>query len=174
MRFHGLCLVVAGVSLTSAQGPSKSEYATKVVLLERLCRFVEWPATPPTTQKRDPFILAVVGQSPFGDELDTYFLTHQIKGRPVKVKYFRGLWDIGPCDLLFISSSERGRLPEILEQVGQQPVLTVGDSDGYAANGVMVNLIRDQGHLGFEVNLPSTKAAGLKLASSFLQVAINK
>jgi len=171
MRFRGLFLLVAGVSLTPAQGPSTSEYATKVVLLERLCRFVTWPAAALTTGDRSPFILAVVGQNPFGDELDVYFLTHTIKGRPVSVKYFRGPRDLGPCDLLFISSSERGRLPDILEKTAGRPTLTVGDTEGYAARGVLVNIVPDKGHLGFEVNLPAAKAAGLQLASSFLQVA---
>jgi hypothetical protein len=171
MRYHGLFLLVAGVSLTQAQGPSTSEYATKVVLLERLCRFVEWPGTPPIDQDRGPFVLAVVGQSPFGEELDAYFLTHRIKGRPVTVKYFRGPRDLGPCDLLFISSSERGRLPEILTKTAGLPTLTVGDTEGYAARGVLVNIVPDRGHLGFEINLVAARAAGLQLASSFLKVA---
>ena len=171
MRFRGLCLLVAGVSLTPAQGPSTSEYATKVVLLERLCRFVTWSQAPLAVGDRSSFILAVVGQSPFGDELDAYFLTHTIKGRPVTVKYFRGPRDLGPCDLLFISSSERGRLPDILERTARKPILTVGDTEGYAARGVQVNIVPDRGHLGFEVNLAAAKTAGLQMASSFLNVA---
>ncbi|MDP1830572.1 MAG: YfiR family protein [Geothrix sp.] len=171
MRFHRHFLLAAGVSLAPAQGPSATEYSAKVVLLERISRFVEWPAPPQPSERGGPFILAVVGRSPFGDELEAYFLTHKVKGRAVSVKYFRGPKDLGPCDLLFISSSEEARLPDILQQVAKRPTLTVGDSDGYAARGVMVNIIRDQAHLGFEVNLSAAKAAGIQLASSFLQVA---
>ncbi len=173
MKFSGPILFVAGVNLASAQGPAVLEYSAKVSLLEKITRFVEWPSRPPNGE-RGPFILAVVGQSPFGDVLDAYFLTHQCKGRPVSVKYFRNPGDLGPCDLLFVSSSERRHLSSILEYVSKKPILTVGDTDGYAAKGVMVNLIRDEDHLGFEVNLPAAKAAGIQLASSFLQVAKNK
>jgi hypothetical protein len=167
-------MLAVGMSLAPQQGPLISEYSAKVILLERISRFVDWPPRSLMAGAEDRFTVAVVGQSPFGDELDAYFLTHKVKGRSVTVKYFRGPTDLGPCDLLYISRSERDRLNDILEQVSKQPVLTIGDSEGYAARGVMVNIVRDQGHLGFEINLPATKAAGIQLASAFLQVAKNK
>ena len=171
MQSPGRFLLVAGISLAAVGGPSASEYSTKVVLLERLSRFVEWPTESTQSEVGGPFLIAVVGQNPFGDELDAYFLTHKVKGRPVSVRYYRGARDLGPCDLLFISSSERHRLTELLQQVAKKPILTVGDSEGYAARGVMVNIVREQEHLGFEVHLAAAKAAGIQMNSAFLQVA---
>ena len=172
MRTPGIYfLLAAAATLASARGPSIPEYAAKVALVDKLCRFVDWPASPQKAEGPSPFILAVVGQSPFGDELDAYFLTHTIKGRRVAVKYFRGPKDLGPCDLLYISSSERARLKEILRLVAGRPTLTIGDVAGFSEEGVILNILKEENHLAFEVNTAAAKAVGLKVASSLLQVA---
>jgi hypothetical protein len=170
MRVRSLLLLAAGASIAFAQGTPVSDYAAKVMLLEKICRFVDWPARPNPGAER-PFILAVVGRNPFGDELDAYFLSHKIKGRNVSVKYFRGPADIEICDLLFISSSEQARLTDILKFVAKSPALTIGDTKGYAAKGVMLNILRDGDHLGFEINISALKKAGLNVAPSFLGLA---
>ena len=161
----GLCVVAQGPK------PPLGEYAAKVVLLERITRFVEWPAADKVNGGHREFLLGVVGQNPFGDELDTYFLNHQIKGRPVRIRYFKGPGDLRTCDLLFISASENTRLKDILAKLGSAATLTIGDSEGFAVNGVMVNITRDNDHLGFEVNLTAAREGRIRLASGFLQIA---
>jgi hypothetical protein len=148
--------------------PATPEYQAKVVLMDKLTRFVDWP------QGGDPgrpFVLAVLGRTPFGDELDSYFTGRLLKNRPVIIHYLHQPPGPGECDLLFICASERQRLAALLDPLRGQPVLTVADSEGFARGGVMVSLVRQGDRLGFEVNVERTRAAGLRMAPGFLQLA---
>ena len=107
-------LLLAAAACAAAQ--AAPEYQAKVVLMDKLTRFVDWP------QGGDPrraFVLAVVGRTPFGDELESYFAARTLKDRPVVVRYPHQLSELGECDLVFICASERGRLGAILERVRQ-------------------------------------------------------
>ena len=144
------------------------EYQAKVVLMDKLTRFVDWPRG---ADARGAFVLAVLGRTPFGDELDSYFATRTLKNRPVTVRYLHQAAELGECDLLFICASEKPRLAGILDQVKGRPILTVADAEGFARAGVMVGLVRTGARIGFEVNLAPTRDSGLRMAPGFLQLA---
>jgi hypothetical protein len=164
-------LVLGALLLGAAQAAvaqAAPEYQAKIVLLDKLTRFVDWP--PGAGRGRD-FVLAVLGRTPFGDELDAYFSARTLKDRPVQVRTLRQAADLGECDLLFICASERARLGTILAQVKGRPLLTVADGDGFARAGVMVSMVRTGARVGFEVNLGPVREAGLRMAPGFLQLA---
>jgi len=163
-------LLMAGVLISGGCLVSKEtqEYQAKVVLMEKITAYVDWPAPPASDH---PFVLGVVGRTPFGDELDTYFLAHSLKGRSVRIRYFSGAENIEPCDLLFICASEKDRLAVVLAKVKGRPILTIGDTPGFAKAGVMMNLVREGTRLAFEVNIASTKASGLRMAASLLNLS---
>jgi len=161
-----LPVLIAGAPCL-AQAPV-AEYPAKVVLLEKLTRFVEWPQG---EHPRSPFILAVVGRTPFGDGLEDHFATHPIKNLPVSVRYFSDPAQISPCDLLFIPRSETANLAAILSRVKAQPILTVADSEGFTQRGVMVNLVREGSRITFEVNLAAVRESKLRMHPGFLQLA---
>lgn len=171
MTFRGLRagLIIPAIfagAVCSAQAPVP-EYQAKVVLLEKLTRFVEWPSQ----DFHSVFHLAIVGRTPFGDGLEDYFASHLVKNRRVSIAYFSDAKDIGHCDLLFIASSEKGRLEAILARVKGRPILTVADTPGLAQRGVMVNLIREGSRMVFEVNLDPVRASNLRMHPGFLQLA---
>jgi hypothetical protein len=164
--------ILAGAVLLGAAhaiaAQSTPEYQAKVVLMDKLTRFVDWPHG---ADPGRPFVLAVLGRTPFGDELDSYFAARTLKNRPVTVRYLHQVSELGECDLLFICASEKPRLPAILEQVKGRPCLTVADAEGFARAGVMVGLVRTGARIGFEVNLAPTRESGLRMAPGFLQLA---
>jgi len=160
----GLLLLAA----PAAAAQTTPEYQAKVVLMDKLTRFVDWP---PGAERGGAFVLAVLGRTPFGDELDGYFASRSLKNRPVVVHYLHQLSELGECDMLFICASEKPRLAAVLERVKGRPILTVADTEGFARAGVMVGLVRTGARVGFEVNLASTREAGLRMAAGFLQLA---
>lgn len=161
----GMLLLGAAPSVAAQTTP---EYQAKVVLMDKLTRFVDWP---PGAGKGGAFVLAVLGRTPFGDDLDNYFAVRTLKNRPVTVRYLHQIAELGPCDLLFICASEKPRLAAILERLRGRPVLTVADAEGFAGAGVMVGLVRSGARIGFEVNLAPTRESGLRMAPGFLQLA---
>ncbi len=75
------------------------------------------------------------------------------------------------CQVLFISSSERPQIKEVLENLRGSNTLTVGDTTGFAQSGVAINFILEQDRVHFEINVKSAQKAGLKLSSKLLSVA---
>src|SRR5512141_872174 len=128
---HRLLPIVA-VTCLVAQGTQ--EYIAKVALIDKITAYVDWPEA-----TDHPFVLGVVGRTPFGDELDNHFQGKSLKGRAVQIRYFKAPEDVGPCDLLFVCASEKNRLGQVLSKVKGRPVLTMGDTPNFASEGVMIN-----------------------------------
>ena len=171
MRLPGRIFHLAGAALFGAVlccAQSTPEYQAKVILLEKLTRFVDWPAQPSPDH---PFVLGVVGRTPFGDDLDVHFASRTLKNRPVVLRYFREVADLGDCDLLFVCASEKPRLAAILARVRGKAILTMADTDGFATAGVMVALVRTESKMIFQVNLAPVKDSGFRIAPGFLQLA---
>jgi hypothetical protein len=71
--------------------------------------------------------------------------------------------------MLFISSSEEKSLPAVLQAVKEKPILTIGDTEGVARKGGIVNLVRRDDSVGFEINSEAGKRAGLTISSKLLR-----
>ena len=87
------------------------------------------------------------------------------------VRRGKRLRELGGCEILFISASERGRLPEILDELRTAPVLTVGESENFAARGGGVQFTLEDNHVHFFINVDATERAGLKVSSKLLSLA---
>jgi hypothetical protein len=148
------------------------EYEAKSEFLERFTRFIEWPSEAFTEDPGAPFVIGVLGRDPFGAYLDTLAASRPIKGRKVVVRRLAGSAESGACcHVLFISSSEVARVAQIVERTAGKPVLTVGDTSGYAEKGVLINLYEDRGRIGFEVNEPAVRRSGLRFNSKLMRLA---
>lgn len=156
----------------SAQTRSPRDYdesEIRVGFLYNFALFTEWPegAFGASTA---PFVFCVLGDDPFGPALDPVE-GRTAKGRMIEVRRFDGLEDLDECHILFISSSERERLADVVEFLGSSSVLTVGEMEDFAERGGIINLIITRNKLRFEINLEAGDRAGLQLSSQLLNLA---
>jgi hypothetical protein len=163
-----LIIALAGLALIVRPAEADeitAEYRLKAAYLYNFAKFVDWPyhATPSLT-------LCVVGRDPFGSLLDEVMSGKSVAGRRIETRRLKGLNGIAQCDMLFVASSEAKRLPAILESGGNQPVLTIGESPGFAAAGGMIGLVLSDGKLRFEINLAAAERARLRISSSLLRL----
>lgn len=147
-----------------------TEYEVKAALLYQFTQFVEWP--PQAFPRRTaPLVIGVLGADPFGDLLDKLVEPEQGNLHPIEVMRCRNLDDARRCHLLFISSSERANLPQIVAALGELPVLTVADFDGFLRHGGMVRFrTTSRNKIRLQVNLAKAKAGGLTFSSKLLRV----
>ena len=75
------------------------------------------------------------------------------------------------CQVLFISSSEEKRLPEILKSLQNAPILTVSEMDRFTESGGMINFVWVEKTIHFQINDVVAKNAGLKIGSKLLGLA---
>ena len=62
-------------------------------------------------------------------------------------------------------------MAEILQHVQGRPILTVGDSEGFCEAGGVINLVRKERHVQFQINSDAARRAGLKISSQLLKLA---
>jgi len=167
-----MCFLFAfagGPALSHADPTPPREYQLKAAFLYTFIKFVDWPNAGTVNPSR-PLCLAILGQDPFGDDLDA-IKGKSAKGRTIVIKRYRRIEDVKDCDVLFISVSERGRLARILKQMQNSPMLTVADQEGFCEAGGMINLTTVKNKVGFEINVAAAHRAQLHISSQLLKLA---
>ena len=162
-------LLLSGLKL-SAQTPTSPEYQVKAVFLFNFAQFVDWPqkAFP---EAQTPLVIGVLGEDPFGTYLDETVRGEKVNDRPLVVQRYRRTGDIKTCHVLFINRSETDRLEQILASLRGRSILTVGDTDDFAARGGMIRLATEKNKVRMRINLDAVKAANLAISSKLLRVA---
>ena len=167
-------LLLAGAWLAApqtdyAQQPP-TEYQVKAAYLFNFLKFVEWPDDP-SADLHGKWVIGIVGENPFGDELTQAVSGKVVQGRSLQVRRFTSTEDLRACHILFISASERKRLPSIFSALGSSSVLTVADMENFNASGGMIQFVMEDGSVRFAVNVSTTTRARLKVSSKLLSLA---
>lgn len=158
-----LCGMLLSLALAPAHAGS-SEYELKAAFIYQIAKFVEWPPS------SAPLRLCVIGGNPFGAALET------IRGKPVNERKMEiRLLDTGAglhdCTMLFVAAPAERHLERIVALSRGAGMLTLGDTEGFAQRGVMLNFFPEQGKLRFEINLEAARQGGVKISSKLLALA---
>jgi YfiR/HmsC-like len=166
-----LTLFLLAVAIPStAQAPALSEYQVKAAFLYNFAKFVEWPSE--RFQSETAAIkICILGQDDFGQELDFITRDRLVEGHRIEIEHLFTLSRIKNCHILFVSSSERAHIREILSSVQGKSILTVGDEPGFARSGGVINFILEDARIRFEINLDAANQAHLKISSKLLALA---
>jgi hypothetical protein len=165
-----VCILLGGLLILispSSQAQSMID-ELKAQYIERFPGFIEWPSDSSVADPTAPFIIGVIGRTDLNDTLEGIARRTMIKGKPIEIHQISSLGQINRCQILFIARTERGRLGEVLGQVGRRPILTIGDTDGFASRGVIINFIVAGESLRFQINRSAAEAAGLKVSDKLL------
>jgi uncharacterized protein DUF4154 len=168
-------LAVAGALAVSArparaQKDEVGEYELKAAILYNLSRFVEWP-TSAYADSQAPTVLCVLGQDPFGNSLKMPGQKHDASGRAVSIRRLKDDDGIRECHLLYISTSQRKALTQILSRLKGSSVLTVGEMSHFAAQGGIIQFTLEDKQVRFEINLDAASRTALKISSRLLALA---
>ncbi len=165
---HRLVLGLSLAFIASAQ--TIDEYQVKAAFLYNFAKFVEWPPLTFKTDK-DPIRICVLGQNPFGGLLDEAVGGKKVLGRPFVVTEIQDSSPVPDCQILFVATSERKRLRSIFAELRTVGILTVGETDGFATQGGIVNFKLTDGHVRLEINVEAAGLAKLRINSRVLSLA---
>lgn len=168
-----LCLIV-GVSQTWAQGRPTSdrvkEFQVKALFLYNFANFVEWPSEAFDSQMA-PLKMCLFGAVPFGNFLDVVNGV-KIRQRMLDVIRTTDEDDIRQgCHILFVGIDRTDRLQEFFSNLNHLFVLSVGNTEGFAENGGVINIFRTSDQQKFEINLTRAIENGLFISSDLLSLA---
>lgn len=163
-----ILLVLLAAVPASAQAP---EYDVKAAFLFNFVKFVEWPAEA-FAGERAPVTICVFGEDPFGRVLDAVIQGERVGERALVVERLDSRDDFEACHVLFVSPSERDRMAQVLARVEGEPVLTVGDTEGFLRAGGIVNFILEGTKVRFVINQGTAERSGLRISSKLLRLAM--
>jgi hypothetical protein len=162
--------LAASTQPASAQTEQVGEYELKAAILYKLIRFVEWP-TSAYADSQARTVLCILGQDPFGNSLKTLEQKKDAAGRPVSIRQLKNENGIRDCHVLYISSSERKNVAQILTRLNGSSVLTVGEMSQFAVQGGVIQFTLEDKQVHFQINLGAASRMELKISSRLLVLA---
>ena len=174
-----LGMTLNGTPLAYAQtgdAPDSSEYLIKAGFIYNFAKFVEWPSAA-FAQPDSPIVIGVLGTDPFGSVLDRLVQDKKIGQRGFVVRRYKwgkdlkDLKDLRDCKILFVSTSEKAHADEIIQLVKWLPILTVGETPGFAERGGVIRFTVEDNRVRFEVNVDAAHQADLNISSRLLTLA---
>lgn len=147
-----------------------SEVSLKSAFLYKFIHYTDWPDEA-LGAVADPIAICVIEQDALAEALEGAVSGRMSHERPVVVRRIAGAGELGGCHVLFVGSLDPARREQILDRASAQPTLTIGDAEGFARRGGMINFTRRGSRLGFEINRGSVRRAGLNLSSQLLKLA---
>ena len=163
-----LGLLLLGAASGSRAEPVSKEYQLKAAFLYNFSKFVSWPQER-FSDAGSPIVIAVLGESPFGDELEKIVRERIVNGRAIEVRPIASADDISAVHIVFIPAGAEPLLKAgSLDAPG---VLTVGESAAFSARGGIIRFTLVDEKVRFEIDQGSAEKAGLKLSGQLLKLA---
>lgn len=162
-----LCLLIS----TNPASAQTSEYTMKAVYLERFSRFIDWPESAGIDDTSRPFIVTVIGENPFGESLEAVFENQKILKKRVVVTTVDSVEQVDSCHLLFVAASEEDAIEHIVEEIRGKGILTIGDTEGFAEKGILINLYLADGKVRFEINETAVKESDFTISYHLMRMA---
>jgi hypothetical protein len=147
------------------------EYVYKRALIYKIAlNFIKWPAHSKVHDKNVPFVISVIGEDPFKGKLKELEINKSLKinDKHIVVRNINSINEIEGSDILFISSSEKYDISRIIHYTHGKPILTFGDTKGYAEKGVMILLFKRGEYIRFLVNKKEADACGIYIGTQLL------
>src|SRR5260221_12623816 len=174
-RRLGILIVALSVSLSwapellaqASDSSDSSEYLIKAGFIYNFAKFVEWPATA-FAQPDSPIVIGILGADPFGTLIDRIVEHKKIGARGVVVKRLKwgmDLKDLKDCKILFVGASERAHVDDLVQIVKSLPILTVGETPGFAERGGGIRFVVEDNRVRFEINVEAAHHADLTISS---------
>jgi hypothetical protein len=153
-----------------SQNEESAEYTVKLAFLYNFTKFVEWP---PDTYRDPgaPLVICVVGHDPFRQDLEGELRTRIVGGHPVEVRTLKPNDKLNMCQIVFVPVTEKEQADRIVRGLKGSRTLTVGEIQGFAVLGGIINLTVEGNSVRFEINLLAAERAGLKISSRLLSIA---
>lgn len=164
--FLALCLGFGlPISHSVARADNILEYQVKAAFIYNFIAFTQWPDSTGQTIN-----LCVYGEDYFRSEID------KLQNKPVDKRHIRVARIDNPvkltdCQVIFFSKSVSSNLENILDNLSDQPILTLADSPNAISQGVVINMNLINEKIVFEINLAIARKSGLDISSKLLQLA---
>lgn len=156
-----------------AEGPASVEQV-KAAFILNIARFVKWPQRQ-TGQPQSNITLCLYRSNPLGPAVST-IQGKRVGDKPLAVTEVESLAQAGSCQILLIDADQLDRYDEEARDGLPGPILTIADLTeqpevSVSTRWILVNLVRREARIGFDVHLARVRYLGLEMSSELLKLA---
>ena len=172
--FFSVFWLLFGVATTltvcrSAFADATQEYTVKAAIALNFARFTEWPES--ALRKEASVInLCVLGDN-VAQEAFLQMDEKKVGNRTLHVLYLSRPRNLEQCQMLYVSGLDKNTTIQLLAEIKNQHILTIGEQDYFVDHDGMINLDMQEGKVEIQVNLEATKQAGLTISARVLKIA---
>jgi hypothetical protein len=153
--------------LCAAAAAQPLEHQVKAAFVFKFLSFVDWPAQS-FAGVDAPLAIGVLGADELLAELNGIVQGRSAQNRPVSVRALREGEKPAGLHLIFVGRAAAAQIPRLAVLPG---VLVVSESEGALEQGSMVNFVRVEGRVRFEVAPEQAERRGVRISSRMLAVA---
>jgi hypothetical protein len=171
LKLLRVCLILMAMLpvVAMAEKPA-SEYAVKTAMVYKLTKFVSWPDSVFSLED-SPLNICVAKSGSFAKPMKS-LQGRKVRGHTIEIVTFKDTSVVElQCQVLVVSRKEAKNTDVLLASVATRPVLTIGDSDGFAEQGGIIGLELEQNRVGFAINVEASEQVGLGINAQLLQLA---
>ena len=161
-------LALLGLVTLPLRAEVSKEYQLKAAFLYNFTKFVEWPAAS-FENETSPIMIGIVGQNPFGDDMEKIVKGRTVNGRAIVVRFIRATDEVSALHLLFVPAGEEKHLPAAVWR--DAAIVAVGESEAFAALGGTITFVSAGDKVRFEINIAAAERSGVKISSQLQKLA---
>jgi hypothetical protein len=136
--------------------------------LYNIAKLVEWKDA---SMRNGNFIIGVIGSANLYQELIKQYSTRTIGKQPIEVRKLPRTADVERCHLLFVGQSDLSLLPDIYKNLAKSPTLVVTEYEGALDDGAVVNFVRVNNLLKYELSLANATKHGVVVGLTLRNLA---
>ncbi len=157
---------------SAAQQPRDAEKDTTSILqanyIYNIAKLVEWKDE---GMRQGNFIIGVIGGANLYQELIKQYSTRAIGKQPIEVRKLPRSADTDRCHILFVGKSELALLPDIYKRMQGKPTMVVTEYAGALDDGAVVNFVKVDNLLKYELSMANAKTHGLVVGLTLKNLA---
>jgi hypothetical protein len=144
----------------------QDERAVRAAYVYNLTKYVYWP------HNGNELLIGVVGDKSMDQALKSVVDGKRSDERVIHILLHPSDADLARCDMVYFAGPATAYPHDILDHPHTSSTLTVGEDDHFVLSGGMVALIRTGDQIQLEVNPDAANAAGLRISSRLLNLAV--
>jgi hypothetical protein len=165
-----LWLAVCASPCAWSQDEQTVQYPLKLAFIYNMTKFVEWPPKA-FSSATAAVVICIVGHDPFPADAERELRSRMTGGRPIDIRKITTRDNPGVCHVIFISDTEQKNAAGILTGAENTSALTIGEDEGFAERGGVVNLAIQNANIRFEINTGAAERKHLVISSRLLALA---
>lgn len=152
--------------VSPARASQVADVQVKAAFLYNFAKFVQWPQS-----SQRPLVIGIVGDKRLAEVVAATVKGRTVADRQLEVRTLEISDAPTGCDVLYFGGDGNADQAAVLARV-HGAVLTIGETPRFLRSGGMVRIFFEGQRLRFQINQRQADAAGLRLSSQALNLAV--